>query len=315
MGRENHKRIFLSHDGAVDDLVALALVTASPGVELLGVSAINGDCLAEPALEAQARLLALMGRREIPWSLSKARGFNAFPWEYRGDCARFLELPAIAGASAAAPRPPFPDGELHLAEALRGSAAGAVTLLATGPLTSLQLVLEAEPALESKLASIVWMGGAIDVPGNLDPATLPAAALNPYAEWNAYWDPFAVDWVFRNTSAPIVLAPLDVCDAAPISAGFLARLRASSSPLAQLTGEAYAMVADQPFYRLWDVVAACAALAPELFGPAVPMRLACETWGPEQGRTRRDPEGRLVDVLTGLRADAFYDFVVERLSR
>jgi purine nucleosidase len=315
MGRKSHTRVFLSHDGAVDDLVAMALVALSAEAELIGVSLVNGDCLAEPALEAQARLLALMGRESIPWSLSNSRAFNPFPWEYRGDCSRMLDLPGVRDIPAARPQPPFPDGERHLADALRAEDDGGITLLATGPLTPLHLVLEAEPALQVKVARIVWMGGAIDAAGNLDPATLPAAAVNSSAEWNAYWDPFAVDWMFRRTSTPILIVPLDVCDAAPITQSFLARLRASPSPLARLTGEAYAMVADQPFYRLWDVVAACAALEPALFEPPAPMRLVCETWGCEQGRIRRDPGGREVDVLMGLRAEAFYDFVIERLSR
>ena len=131
---------------------------------------------------AQAKLLELIRRGEIPWSLSQARAFNAFPWEYRGDCAGFLDLPALAGVKTAAPLPPFPDGEAHLEQALRASPERGLTLLLTGPLTPLQLVLRAEPALESRIDRMVWMGGAIDAPGNLEPRTLPAAAVNPYAE-------------------------------------------------------------------------------------------------------------------------------------
>ena len=315
MGFENNKRILMSHDGAVDDLIALALVAVSPDIDLCGVSLVDGDCLAEPALAAQAKLLQLIGREDVAWSLSSARAFNAFPWEYRGDCVRFLELAPIAAIDAQPPAPPYPDGERHLAEVLRAGGERSITLLATGPLTPLQLVLEAEPALESKIERIVWMGGAIDAPGNLDPATLPAAAANPFAEWNAYWDPFAVDWIFRNTTAPLTLAPLDVCDFAPVSARFVDRLRQTQTPLAQLAGEAYAMVADQPFYRLWDVVTACALLAPEVFEPPIPMRLAVDTRGASQGRIFRAEGGRVADVLMELRADAFFDFVVDRLSR
>ncbi len=315
MRGKNHKRIFFSHDGAVDDLIALALVAVAPEVDLAGIALVNGDCLAEPTMAAQAKLLGLIGREDVACSLSTARAFNAFPWEYRGDCARFLSLPSIAGVDAPAPGPPFPDGERHLAEVLRASPAGSVTLLATGPLTPLQLVLEADPTLAAKLERIVWMGGAIDAPGNLDPATLPPAAVNAFAEWNAYWDPFAVDWVFRNTTVPITLAPLDVCDQAPVSVFFVDRLLRSPRPLARLAGEAYAMVADQPFYRLWDAVAACAALAPEVFESPIEMQLAVETWGPEQGRIRRDSRGRKVEVLMQLHAEAFFDFVVDGLSR
>jgi purine nucleosidase len=315
MGNKNYKRIFFSHDGAIDDLIALALVAMAPGVELAGVSLVNGDCLAEQTLIAQAKLLKLAGREDIAYSLSGARAFNAFPWEYRGDCVRFLDLPTIAATDVSPPQLPYPDGERHLAEALRRSEERSLILLVTGPLTPLPLVLAAEPALESKIDRIVWMGGAIDAPGNLDPATLPPAVVNPFAEWNAYWDPFAVDWVFRNTRVPITLAPLDVSDSAAIAPDFLERLQSCATPLAQLAAQAYAMVADQPFYRLWDVVAACAALAPEVFEPAVPMRLAVETWGPQQGRVRRDDRGRAVDVLMELRAAAFFDFVAAELSR
>ncbi|MEZ5364854.1 MAG: nucleoside hydrolase [Bryobacterales bacterium] len=315
MGRKNHKRIFMSHDGAVDDLIALALAATAPNVDFLGVSLVNGDCLIEPTLAAQAKLFALLGLGDVEWSLSQARAFNAFPWEYRGDCARFLDLPALAGIKPMPPSRPFPDGERHFERVLERESDGAVTVLATGPLTPLQLVLERRPELASKIGRIVWMGGAVDAAGNLDPATLPAAAVNPYAEWNAYWDPFAVDWIFRRTAIPITLVPLDVCNAAPIDPNFVARLLASDKPLAQLAGQAYAMVADQPFYRLWDVVAACAALEPALFEPAEAMQLVIETWGPEQGRIRRDSAGRPVEVLLRLDAPVLFNFVVERLSR
>ena len=315
MGPKIAKHVFLSHDGAVDDLMALALLAADPGADLAGVSLVNGDCLVEPTLLAQAKLLKLLGREDVRWSLSRARAFNAFPWEYRGDCSGFLALPALSAVDAQPPTPPFPDGERHLAGALAASAEAGLTLVVTGPLTPLQLVLEAEPALESKIRQIVWMGGAIDAPGNLEPRTLPPAAVNPHAEWNAYWDPFAVDWVFRNTAAPILLAPLDVSDAAPVSEDLVVRLRQGRNPLAQLAAQAYALVADQPFYRLWDVVAASAALDLDLFEPPVSIPLAVDTWGPNQGRIHRDPSGRRVDVLMQLRPEAFFSFVVSRFSR
>jgi purine nucleosidase len=315
MRRKKDKLIFVSHDGAVDDLIALALAARAPGFDLLGVSLVNGDCLAEPTMTAQAKLLKLIGRGDVPCSLSSARAFNAFPWEYRGDCVRFLGLAEIASVQTAVSVPPYPDGERHLIDVLRNAEDRSLTLLATGPLTPIQLVLQAEPGLEAKLERIVWMGGAIDAFGNLDPATLPPAAGNPRAEWNAYWDPFAVDWVFRNTLVPITLAPLDVCDWAPITPHFLERLRKETTSLARLAAEAYAMVSDQPYYRLWDVVAACAALAPGVFEPAEPMHLAVETWGAEQGRIRRDVNGRSVDVLLRLRVEAFFDFVIETLNR
>jgi purine nucleosidase len=197
-------------------------------------------------MEAQHRLLALAGRPDIPASLSSARGVNPFPWKYRSDCVRFVALDALEQAPPISP--PYADGEQHLAEALESAGPGGLTILATGPLTQLQLVLERQPQLESRIREIVWMGGAVDVPGNVEPETLPGVPVGKRAEWNAYWDPFAVDWIFRNTSVPLTVVPLDLSDQARLGPEFLAGLQAAGkhSGAARLAWDAYQLVLDQP---------------------------------------------------------------------
>ena len=58
-----------------------------------------------------------------------------------------------------------------------------VTLVPTGPLTNIALLLAAHPELKSKIARIVLMGGAAG-PGNWTPA----------AEFNIYVDPEVPIW-------------------------------------------------------------------------------------------------------------------------
>ena len=290
-------RFFLSHDGAIDELIALLLLARRRDVDLIGISLTSADCLTEQAMEAQHRLLALAGRSDIPESLSSARAVNPFPWKYRSDCVRFIQLDALVQASRISP--PYLDGERHLTRALESAGDKGLTILATGPLTHLQLVLEREPRLESHIRDVVWMGGAVDVPGNLEAETLPGVPVGKRAEWNAFWDPFAVDWIFGNTSVPLTVVPLDVSDQARLSAEFLDGLEQAGrhSTAARLARDAYQLVLDQPMYRLWDMTAACFALHPEFFAKPKSMRLAVEVWGPEQGALAPNAAGREASVV------------------
>ena len=308
---------FLIHDGAIDELIALLLLARRPDVDLIGTSLTSADCLSEQAMEAQHRLLALVGRPDIPASLSSARAVNPFPWKYRSDCVRFVQLDALGQAPPISP--PYPDGEQHLVDALESAGQGALTILATGPLTQLQLVLEHRPQLESRIREIVWMGGAVDVPGNLEPETLPGVPVGRRAEWNAFWDPFAVDWIFASTSVPLTVVPLDVSDQAHLSAEFLAGLgdAGKHSTAARLAWDAYQLVLDQPMYRLWDMTAVCFALHPEFFAEPQRAQLSVEVWGIEQGALSRSPGGReagLVQNFAPGGLDKMYAFIIDSLA-
>jgi purine nucleosidase len=307
---------FLSHDGAVDELIALLLLARRNDVHLVGTSLISADCLTEQGMEAQHRLLTLAGQAELPASLSAARAVNPFPWKYRSDCVRFVELDALGEASPIGP--PYSDGEAHLARALEAAGVEGLTILATGPLTQLQLVLEVQPELENRIRRVVWMGGAVEVPGNLEPETLPGIPVGTRAEWNAFWDPFAVDWVFRNTSIPLVVVPLDVSDQALLSPAFLEALDAAAnqSELARLAADSYRLVLDQPMYRLWDMTAVCFALCPEFFRAPALTRLSVETWGVDQGALSRDAGGRQALVVQGFTPTGLqqmHDFIIDSL--
>lgn len=310
------KRFFLSHDGAIDELIALLLLARRPDIDLVGTSLTSADCLTEQAMEAQHRLLALAGRPDIPASLSSARAVNPFPWKYRSDCVRFVALDALGQASPLSP--PYPDGEQHLTEALESAGQSGLTILATGPLTQLQLVLERRPELESRIGEIIWMGGAVDVAGNLEPETLPGVQAGQHAEWNAFWDPFAVDWIFTNTIVPLTIVPLDVSDQAHLSPAFLEGLREAgkNSTAAQLAWAGYQLVLDQPMYRLWDMTAVCFALHPEFFAAPQRARLSVEVWGAEQGALSRSREGREVGLVQSFAPgglDKMYAFITDSL--
>ncbi len=96
-----------------------------------------------------------------------------------------------------------------------------VTLVPTGPLTNIALLLAAHPELKPKIARIVLMGGAAGT-GNWTPA----------AEFNIYVDPEAADMVFKS-GIPITMCGLDVTHEAQVMDADIERVRAITNPVAQ----------------------------------------------------------------------------------
>ena len=314
--------VVLIHDAAIDEYISSVLLTVMPGIDLLGIIIVNADCIADPAMKSASKLQQFLGHTDIPVALSRARGWNGFPWEYRGDCVTFGEIPSLKSYKADVTTPP-PDGEALLAGLLEQaiSSKNPLTLLMTGPMTPLTDVLSRDPRLKSGIEKIVWMGGAINVPGNLDPPTLNPAVANKHAEWNAFWDPYAVNDVFHTFSG-IHLFPLDISNSAPVSKEFLVALQAQGKTFrySQLAFEAYSLVVNQPFYRLWDVTATCWLTRPDLYTPSTPMPLEIVTWGYEQGWIRKMAvdsgiAGKTQNVfLSFANQPGFYQYVLDLLA-
>jgi purine nucleosidase len=311
-------RVLLNHDAAIDEYMATILLTTMAGVDLQGIVVTNADCIAAPAMETAWKIQSFIGRTDIPLSLSHARGYNPFPWPYRSDCVKEGALNALQPYGPNPAWPPFLDGEEAMAGLLAASPDDSVTMLVTCPMTTLYNVLTEDPELARKIRRMIWMGGAVNVLGNLDPATLPPAAANPYAEWNAFWDPYAVDWVFKNTRFPIVIFPLDVTNQAVISKPFQERLliQGKTCRYSDLARQSYEIVAGESFYDMWDVVTACYVSRPDLFVKPTAMKIEIVTAFPNQGALIQSPQGRDVEVVFEL-ADktGFYDYVLEQFRR
>lgn len=105
-------------------------------------------------------------------------------------------------------------------DCLKEEEAGSVTIIALGPRTyplsgdsltpltpravsNLALALRADPDTFSRVGQVIWMGGAIDVPGN----------TSPTAEFNCFADPYAAHEVLEGVKRgafEMVMAPLDI---------------------------------------------------------------------------------------------------------
>jgi purine nucleosidase len=208
-------------DPGIDDALALLLAWGSPELRLAAITTVAGNV---PVEDATRNLLRLMAMRGIPPSTPVAEG-AASPLGrglvtakgYHGDdgLGDLPDWPPAARSLA-----PGTAAELIVETARR--APEPLTLIALGPLTNVALALERGTAALRRVARVVVMGGAVDVPGN----------VTPTAEFNIHVDPDAAARVVA-ASLPLDLVPLDATRQAIVSQAELERaLQRRPGPLA-----------------------------------------------------------------------------------
>eukprot|EP01065_Artemidia_motanka_P051114 TRINITY_DN890_c0_g1_i1.p1 TRINITY_DN890_c0_g1~~TRINITY_DN890_c0_g1_i1.p1 ORF type:complete len:363 (+),score=85.14 TRINITY_DN890_c0_g1_i1:69-1091(+) len=289
--------IVLIQDAGIDDYMCTVLLSRASEtfMEFRGEVIVNADSVLPDSMQAAGKLHRALGV-QLPLSLSSARMFNAFPWAYRADTQRFNNLSSLAPFDSSAGTRDE-DGDKFLRQFLEDSANGSVDVAITTAATPLVTVLQENPHLAAKIRRVLWMAGAVYVPGNLDP--LQFNWRNGKAEWNAYADPYAGRDLLLQSQAhgfPVLLFPLDISDTTPIRGAYMQALREAlnqTTPgtpehqLRQVVLDAYTLVAGDDFYRLWDVVTVGYLQWPELYAAPKPLPLTVETDpAKEQGWTR-----------------------------
>jgi inosine-uridine nucleoside N-ribohydrolase len=268
------RSVIVDTDAGADDLLALLFLLERPEVRIEAITIVHG--LAEPAAGAEsvARLLAYRGRPGIPIYVGAARplsGDAAFPAAWRAAAGQLLRS-----------HPPVdfrPQAESAASYLKRRLLRGApVDVLALGPLTNFGLALRQELRLGAPLRNFVWMGGALDAPGNV-----PAA---PTAEWNAWLDPHAADAVL-GAGWPLRIVGLDATNQVPLTPADLANLTGLAAEI--LRAEADSLAAGR--YFAWDPLAA-AVLIDAALARWEHAALGVRRQGPENGRLLRVPAAR-----------------------
>ncbi|MDT7013165.1 pyrimidine-specific ribonucleoside hydrolase RihA [Levilactobacillus namurensis] len=194
-------KIILDCDPGHDDALAMMLALTNPEIELLAVTTSAGNQTPEKTLNNAMRLLTLMHHQEIP-----VAGGNRTPLLKPLETAGNVHgKSGLDGADL--PDPDFAVQPLTaielIAQTLRESTTP-VTLVVTGPMTNIALFLRVYPELKTKIAQIVYMGGAMGL-GNWTPSV----------EFNIYVDPEAAK-IVMNAGIPLVMAPLNVTHKAQI---------------------------------------------------------------------------------------------------
>lgn len=325
-----NRNVVLIQDGAIDELASVLLLAAMPEVSIKAIEIINADCLALPTYQATMRLLALIGRTDVPVTLSPARGWNPFPWEYRQYAMMVNLLPLVNQYQADVPVPP-PGGYVALADTLAAIKAAdpdtPLTILCLGPLTSVAEAIGTLPVPITRLVDeLVWMGGAYTPPdqtglpaGNIDTGIAPGA--NPNAEWNVYWDPYAVDTVLKS-GLPFTMFPLNVTNSVILTPDIIRRYFLSGSqewPILDLTAQMYSLVAFQNGFSFWDTATTAYLGNPGLYTfTEYPIAVDTGMDPATQGTLSIDagtgsPVRMALTIQTG-GENGFYDYLVDSLK-
>ena len=296
--------ILIDCDPGHDDAIALLLALASPEVDLRGVTTVAGNQTIEKTTANALRVLELVGREDVEVAAGAGRPLVREPFVaayVHGETGLDgSDLPPARGAPVAQHAVDF------LAERV-----GDVTLVATGPLTNVALLLARHPAARPE--RIVLMGGAI-AEGNVTPA----------AEFNVWADPEAAKRVFAS-GLDLTMVGLDVTHKALVGAEHKERLRAAGR-----VGRTVAELLDfyDRFHRevygfdgspIHDAVALAYAFRPELLETReLNVEIDCES-DLCRGRTvvdvwRRSGREPNAHVAVGIDSSAFVELLVERIG-
>jgi pyrimidine-specific ribonucleoside hydrolase len=213
-------------DPGVDDAVALMLTAASPEVRLLAITTVFGNVDLELTTANALRVRALADMGHVPVAVGAGRPL-VYAQRERADS--FHGTDGLGGRASALPEPSGPvnaRGAITLMSDLINSVPDRVTLVAIGPLTNIALLLAAHPAVKTKIARIVVMGGSLSI-GNT------AGVL---AEFNILCDPEAARRVLVEEDVPTTLVPLDLTLRAAIDGAWLAELADAGPRCATLAG-------------------------------------------------------------------------------
>ncbi|MEP0753235.1 nucleoside hydrolase [Trichocoleus sp. Lan] len=302
--------VLMDHDGGVDDYLATMLVMTMDDVQPLGIVVTPADCYIQPAVSATRKILDLMGRSEVPVAESTVRGINPFPRLFRRDSFVVDHLP-ILNERETIQTPLVPEsGQKFMVRSLQAAPAP-VTLMVTGPLTTVATALDMAPEIEGKIEKIVWMGGALNVPGNVSRDIEPGQ--DGSAEWNVYWDPISANRVWQ-TSIPIVLCPLDLTNNVPVTSEVVRQLgKQRRYPISDLAGQCYALVIPQDYY-FWDILATAYLAHPEFYEVREEETIIVAT-GISQGRTKVEPGARKIRVMQKVDKERFYDYILQQWAR
>ncbi|MFW0785687.1 nucleoside hydrolase [Gordonia sp. CPCC 206044] len=331
-------RLFFDCDTGIDDSIALLYLLARRDVDIIGIASTAGNVPVDVVTANNLAWLDLCDRTDIPVHTGSPVPLVAklmTTEETHGPLGiGYADLPPTTTSASSVDAA---DAWIEAARAHPGELIG----LVTGPLTSLATAIRRDPALPTRLARLVTMGGAFHVHGN----------TTPTSEWNIAVDPEAAAEVFSafgrdGAPAPIV-CPLDLTEQVALTPDHLVRLAAAagSSPVecpdptddlglrsaadnvlirhivdAMRFYLEFHLAHDEGFIaHLHDPFAAMVALTPDLV-TGIPARVDVELVGSHtRGMTVADERGMTGEpnarIATATDVEAVFDDLIETLAR
>jgi inosine-uridine nucleoside N-ribohydrolase len=257
------KRVLIDCDPGIDDALALMIAAKSPDLDLIGVTTVSGNLLADRCAVNARIALELVGASHVPVSAGAmqplVRSFPKDPFSHGKNGLGDLEL----GAPVSAPLTTFgPDVIVELAKAHPKK----LTIIATGPLTNIALALAKEPTLPELVTQLIVLGGAY---GFHPVSATRATGDNPVSEWNFYVDPEAAALVlsagFNLFAIGLDVAARDELELQPAHYDLLQAAKTAGGQFLLGILDFVKRQSFRPYSALIDSLAVAAAVDPSLF--------------------------------------------------
>lgn len=298
--------VIIDCDPGHDDVFAIWLAAAHPGIDLLAITTVAGNGTIEHTTHNALVACTVAGIKNVP----VARGADR---PLQGDLK-----PAewIHGANAlGGPVLPTPTVGLDDREAVQlivdvlDQSTEPVVLVATGPLTNVAHLVQRHPDRLAKVAKVLWMGGSTGR-GN----------VSAYAEFNAWTDPEAVA-VVLDAGVDFTMVGLNISHQALITREVRARIAGIGTPVATFGAElleffcsTYESFESMPDGPLHDPITVAMLAAPSV-ATTVETRIDVECLGTQtRGATCVDLLGLLqrptnATVAIDLDVDLFWSLI------
>ncbi|MEW6227963.1 MAG: nucleoside hydrolase [Bacillota bacterium] len=308
------ERIIIDTDPGVDDAMAILFALNSPEVDVEGLTVVHGNTEVEYCCKNALRILEVAGRSDIPVAKGIGRPLIREPrWGKQIHGTNGLGDVELGEPNVSAIEEHAVD--FIIRKVMQNPKD--ITLVAIGPLTNVAVALLKEPRVANSVKQIVFMGGAITVPGN----------ASPVASANLYHDPESARIVF-SSGAPIVMAGLDVARKLVFTESYINEFREGKTPAAQFIAkvsttcylECYSKRLGQVAYQSNDTPTLGYLIAPELYRTRR-LFVDIETRGElTSGETVADLLNQFgrepnVDVCLELEAEKLREVFMDRVAR
>jgi purine nucleosidase len=197
--------VLVDTDPGIDDALALHYLVATGGWDLKAITAVAGNVPLPSAVANARRLAAVLGiERDVPV-------YGGCPKPLMRDLETAQHVHGDDGlVGVVLPRPGVAERREHAVQVINELArqySGELTIVAIGPLTNVAAALILDPSLAQRVGRLVFMGGAVNVPGNTPPGV---------AEFNIYVDPEAAR-IVAESGIPFTMVGLDATEQAILS--------------------------------------------------------------------------------------------------
>ncbi len=190
---------------------------------------------------------------------------------------------------------------------------GQVTIIAVGACTNVALACSMDPTFAENTAGIIYMGGAIDVPGN----------ANACGEFNWFYDPESVQICLNNAFPYQVIVPHDISYHIQIAKDVMDRLEAKEeTPVTKAFLENLAPKYEENPTKtnsVWDALTVAPFLCPDLITETEFRDVAIDlnrsgysyansvTWTTDKGPY----ESTNCQIIFNVDREAFWDFTAD----